>query len=190
MTDSSAGRSGFVFEGREWVVLLRGVVAIAFAVAALTWPAMTQAKLVHLFGAYALAHGALSLLGAIGGRGQPGCALLGTEGVVGIFAGLFALTWLPSPLVSIGLLWLWAASTGILQIVEAIRFRREISGNVWLALGGLVMICLGWTVWLRPFIGMIGLAVAISALALLWGLFEILLGKELRTLRHDRPAGV
>jgi uncharacterized membrane protein HdeD (DUF308 family) len=190
MTDSPAGRTGFVFEGREWMVLMRGVVAIAFAVAAFTWPSMTQAKLVNLFGVYALSHGALSLAGAIGGRGQPGCMLLGMEGAVGLCAGWFALSSLPSPLVSIGFMWLWAATTGILQIVEAVRFRREVSGNAWLALGGLVMLCFGWTVWLRPFIGMIGLAVTIAVLALLWGVFELLFGKELRDLRHGRPAGV
>ena len=38
MTGDSAGRSGIVFQGREWIVLLRGVFAIALAVAAFTWP--------------------------------------------------------------------------------------------------------------------------------------------------------
>jgi uncharacterized membrane protein HdeD (DUF308 family) len=190
MADSSARRSAFVLEGREWVVLMRGVVAITFALAALTWPAMTQAKLVTLFGVYALAHAGLSLVAAIGGRGQPGCVLLGMEGALGLWAGLFALkSSMPTPFASIVFIWLWAAATGILQIVEAIRFRKEISGNLWLALGGLVMVCLGWTVWLRPFIGAIGLAVTIAAVTLVWGVLEILFGKELRALRHGRLAG-
>jgi uncharacterized membrane protein HdeD (DUF308 family) len=189
MTSSSAGRSGFVFQGREWVVLLRGVVAIAFAVAAFTWPSMTPAKLVSLFGVYALAHGLLSLVGAIAGRGQPGSMLLGTEGAVGLWAALFALkSSLPTPFASIVVIWLWAAGTGILQIVEAIRLRKEISGDVWLALGGLVTLCFGWIVLLRPFVGLIGLAVIIAVFALLWGVFEILLGRELRSLRHGRLA--
>jgi uncharacterized membrane protein HdeD (DUF308 family) len=190
MTGGSAGRRGGVFQGQEWIVVLRGVVAIAFAVAAFTWPSMTQAKLVNLFGVYALAHGLLSLAGAIGGRGKPGSMLLGTEGAVGIWAGAFALrTSLPTPFASIVFIWLWAAGTGILQVVEAFRLRKEISGDVWLALGGLVTLCFGWIVWLRPFIGMIGLAVIIAVFALVWGIFEILLGKELRSLRHGRLAG-
>jgi uncharacterized membrane protein HdeD (DUF308 family) len=189
MTGGSGGRSGVVFQGREWVVLLRGVIAIAFAVAAFTWPSMTQAKLVNLFGVYALSHGLLSLVGAIGGRGQPGWMLLGTEGAVGLWAGLFALTSLPTPFASIAVIWLWAAGTGILQIVEAIRLRKEISGDVWLALGGLVTVFFGWIVWLRPFIGLIGLALVVATFALLWGVFELLLGRELRSLRHARLAG-
>jgi uncharacterized membrane protein HdeD (DUF308 family) len=151
---------------------------------------MTQPKLVKLFGVYALSHGVLSLLGAIGGRGQPGCMLLGTEGAVGLWAGVFALkNSLPSPMVSIAIIWLWAAGTGILQIVEAIRLRKEISGDVWLALGGAVTLGLGWIIWLRPHIGLIGLTLAIAVFAVLWGIFEILLGKELRSLRHRRVAG-
>lgn len=187
MIGNSAYRSRVVFEGREWVVLLRGLVAIAFAVAALTWPSMTQPKLVRLFGLYALSHGLLSLVAAIGGRGQPGCMLLGMEGAVGLWAGLFTLkSSLPSPVASIVIIWLWAAGTGILQIVEAIRLRKEISGDVWLALGGAVTLCFGWIIWLRPFIGLIGLVLVIVGFALLWGVFEILLGKELRSLRHGR----
>src|SRR5215472_15026411 len=169
MSGGSARRSGVVFQGREWVVLLRGVVAIAFAVAAFTWPSITPAKLVTLFGVYALLHGLLSLMGAIAGRGLPGWMLLGTEGAIGLWAGLFALkTSLPTPFASIVVIWLWAAGTGILQIVEAIRLRKEISGDVWLALGGLVTLCFGWIIVLRPFIGLIGLAVVISVFALLW----------------------
>jgi len=91
--------------------------------------------------------------------------------------------------VSIVYIWLSAAGTGILQIVEAIRLRKEISGDVWLALGGGVTLCFGSIIWLRPFIGLIELAVAIAVFALLWGVFEILLGKELRSLRHGRLAG-
>jgi uncharacterized membrane protein HdeD (DUF308 family) len=170
--------------------MLRGVVAIAFAMAALTWPSMTQAKLVHLFGVYAVSHGLLSLVGAIGGRGQPGCMLLGTEGAVGLIAGLFALkTSLPTPFVTILYIWLWAAATGILQIMEAIRLRREISGDLWLALGGVVTLCFGSIIWLRPFMGLIGLAVAIAVFALLWGVFEIFLGKEIHSMRQSRLAG-
>ena len=51
-------------------------------------------------------------------------------------------------------------------------------------------LCFGSIIGLRPLIGLIGLAVAIAAFALLWGIFEILLGKELRSLWHGRLAGV
>src|SRR5262245_17346622 len=98
------------------------------------------------------------------------------DDAVGLWAGLLALkSSLPSLMASIVSICLWAAGTGILQMVEAIRLRKEISGDVWLALGGAVTLCFGSIIWLRPFIGLIGLAVAIAVFALLWRVFEILL---------------
>jgi uncharacterized membrane protein HdeD (DUF308 family) len=151
---------------------------------------MAQAKLVKLFGVYALFHGLLSLVGAIGGRGRLGCVLLGTEGMLGFFAGIFTLrTSMAPPMISIMLIWLWAIGTGVLQIVEAIRLRKEISGGVWLALGGLVNAVFGAILWLGPFLGAIRLAALIAAFALIWGVFEILLGRELRAMQRGRLEG-
>jgi uncharacterized membrane protein HdeD (DUF308 family) len=151
---------------------------------------MTQIKVVKLFGVYALLHGLLSLLGAIGGRGQPGWVLLATEGVVGLWAGVMTLvSSLPSPLAPIMLIWFWAVGTGLMQIGEAIRLRREISGDLWLALGGLVTLCFGAIVWLLPLIGIIGLAVGLAVFALVWGIFELLLGQQMRSLPRGGLAG-
>jgi uncharacterized membrane protein HdeD (DUF308 family) len=101
---------------------------------------------------------------------------------------MFALKSLPTPFASIVFIWLWAVATGVLQLVEAVRLRKEISGDLWLALGGVVTLCFGWIVFLRPFIGLIGLAVIIAVFALVWGVFELLLGRELRAVRHGRLA--
>jgi uncharacterized membrane protein HdeD (DUF308 family) len=151
---------------------------------------MAQAKLMTLFGVYALFHGLLSLAASIGGRGRLGCVLLGTEGIIGFFAGIFTLrTSLAPPMISIVLIWLWAIATGVLQIVEAVRLRKEILGDVWLALGGLVTVFFGVILWLWPFFGAIGLAVPIAAFALIWGVFEILLGRELRAMRRGGLEG-
>jgi uncharacterized membrane protein HdeD (DUF308 family) len=166
------------------------VIAIAFGVLAVTIPFMAQAKLVKLFGAYALFHGLLSLVGSIGGRGRLGCVLLGTEGMIGFFAGIFTLrTSMAPPMISIMMIWVWAIISGVLQIVEAIRLRKEISGDVWLALSGLVTVLFGAILWLGPFFGAIRLAMLIAAFALLWGVFEILLGRELRAMRRGRLQG-
>ena len=190
MSGNTSSRSADVFVGRGWILLLRGVIGITFGVLAVTIPFMAQAKLVKLFGVYALFHGLLSLVGAIGGRGGLGCVLLGTEGMLGFFAGIFTLrTSMPPPMISIMLIWVWAIITGALQIVEAIRLRKEISGDVWLALSGVVAVLFGAILWLGPFFGAIRLAALIAAFALIWGVFEILLGRELRAMRRGRLEG-
>jgi uncharacterized membrane protein HdeD (DUF308 family) len=143
--------------------------------------------LARLFGLYALVHGILSIAAAIGSRGQHGCLLMAIEGIVGLCAGVTTLrTSSPTPMAFVFLVWLWAIATGILRIAEAIRLRKEISGDIWLALSGVVTVLFGLMLLLRPYIGVFGLALLIAAFALICGVFEILLGWELRAVRHGR----
>jgi uncharacterized membrane protein HdeD (DUF308 family) len=173
------------FRGRGWAVILRGLIAVAFGILAFAWPGMTLPRLAFLFGLYAILHGILSIAAAIGSRGNPGCGLLATEGIVGIFAGIMTFqSRSPSPKALVFLVWLWAIATGILRIAEAIRMRKHILGDVWLMLSGLVAVFLGGMLLLRPFIGVLGLASMIAVFALLWGIFEVILGWEQRVGRH------
>jgi uncharacterized membrane protein HdeD (DUF308 family) len=168
-------------------VLLPGLTAVAFGVLAFAWPHATVAPLARLFGLYALVHGILSIAAAIGSRGQHGCLRMAIEGIVGLCAGVTTLrTSSPTPMAFVFLVWLWAIATGILRIAEAIRLRKEISGDIWLALSGVVTVLFGLMLLLRPYIGVFGLALLIAAFALICGVFEILLGWELRAVRHGR----
>jgi uncharacterized membrane protein HdeD (DUF308 family) len=146
---------------------------------------LTIATLVLLFGFYALIYGLFSLTAAIGTRQQTGRWLLALEGVVGICAALLTLR-MPSTsaIVLIFFVRLWAIVTGVLRIAEAIRLRKEISGEVWLALSGVVTILFGFMLMLGPIVGVIGLARVIAGYALILGLLEIMLGFELRGAEH------
>ena len=190
MREESLKNSHELFSGRGWVVLLRGLTAVAFGVLAIAWP-MTLVRLVMLFGIYALVHGILSAAAAIGGRGQRGCLLLGVEGAVGLWAGVMTLrSSHPAPMAFVFLVWLWAIATGVLRIIEAIRLRKEIPGDIWLALSGIVTLFLGLLLFSRRIIGgAVGLGLLIAIFAVVWGVLEILLGWELRVLRHGRPTG-
>ena len=174
-----------LFRGRGWVVLLRGVTAIAFGVLAAVGPRVTLSTLVVLFGIYALVHGILSLAAAVGGRGQQGSVLLAVEGVVGLVAGALTMRRLhPSIMAFVFLVWLWAIATGILRIAEAVRLRKEIPGDIWLALSGVVPVFLALLLFAPRIIGgTVGLALLIAIPAVIWGVFEILLGYELRAAR-------
>ena len=191
MPENSSSELNGLFVGRWWAVLLRGVTAVAFGVIAFAWPHVTIATLILLFGLYALVHGTLSLAAAIGGRGRSGNRLLlAIEGVVGLCAGIITLR-SPSTtaMVLVFLIWVWAIATGILRIAEAIRLRKVISGDIWLALSGVLTVLFGIILMLRPVVGAVGLAWIISGYALLLGLFEIILGCELRAFRHGSRTG-
>lgn len=186
MREDSPTKSGELFRGRGWVVLLRGLVAVAFGVLALAEPRVTLSRLALLFGVYALAHGILSVAAAIGSRGQRGCLLLGSEGVIALWAGVMTLkSSHPTPMAFVFLVWLWAIATGLLKIAEAIRLRKEIPGDIWLALSGAATVFLGFMLFSQRIIGgAVGLALLVAIPAVIWGVFEILLGWELRTARH------
>jgi len=179
-----------VFRGRGWVVLLRGLIAVVFGLLGLLAGRRVSLRtLILLFGIYAIVHGILSLTAAIGGYGQRGCLLLGIEGVIGVLAGGMTLYRSHPPMMAfVFLLWLWAVATGILRIAEAIRLRKEFPGDVWLALSGVSTLFLGLMLFSNRIIGgVVGLALLIATCAVIWGVFEILLGWELRTVRYGPP---
>jgi uncharacterized membrane protein HdeD (DUF308 family) len=173
-----------VFASRWWAVLLRGLVAIAFGIVAFTWPGVTVATLVALFAFYAIMDGIFSLFTAIGGRRHDHRWLLALEGVVGIWAGIVMLR---APGVTaiflVFFISIWAMATGFLRIVEAIRLRKEISGELWLILSGVLSILFALMLMARPLVGVISLIWVLAAYALLMGIVMVILSFELRRLR-------
>jgi uncharacterized membrane protein HdeD (DUF308 family) len=187
LTANSSLESAGFFVGRWWTVLLRGLTAVAFGLLAFLWPHKTVATLATVFGLYALAHGIFSLTAAIGSRGERGDRwLLAFEGAVGICAGVLTLR-APSikAMLLVLFIWLWAVGTGALRIAEAVRLRKMISGEPWLALSGVVTLLFGSMALLGPLVGTIGLAWMIAGYALVLGLFEIMLGRELRAFQSS-----
>src|ERR1700742_3164771 len=78
-----------------WVLLLRGMAAIAFGVLALAWPGVTILTLIWLCGIYALFDGVLALWEAVsGGVGEIAPRWwLALVGIAGIGAAIAAFVW-------------------------------------------------------------------------------------------------
>jgi uncharacterized membrane protein HdeD (DUF308 family) len=121
---------------------LRGVAAGLFGVMAVVWPEITIIVLVALFGAYALVDGLIAFRTATFG----GSDVAGRRGwftVEGI-AGVLTFVW--PDITTLAPLWViaaWALVTGVLEIVAAIRLRREIDGERMLALSGVLTVLFG-----------------------------------------------
>ena len=165
-----------------WAPVLRGFAAITFGLLALAWPGITLQLLVLFFGAYALVDGVLSVAAAFRGRGQTdNWALFLLQGLLGI--GLGVLTWLAPGATAVAILLYmaaWALVTGVLEIVAAIRLRREIEGEFWLALGGLLSIAFGLLILAFPLAGALGLIWLIASYAIAFGACLIALGFRVR----------
>lgn len=182
-----------LFTRNWWIVLLRGIFAILFGILAFRAPVMTLAALVMLFGIYALVDGVVSLMAAVAGWGhREDRWLLLLEGLVGLgaaFATLYA-----TALTAVALMFFiaaWALATGILKIVTAIRLRKEISGEFWLALSGIASVAFAFLVMMNPVSGALTMVWLIGWYAVFMGAMLVMLSFKLRGLRRPEiPAGV
>jgi uncharacterized membrane protein HdeD (DUF308 family) len=174
---------------RRWhLVVLRGVVAVLFAVLAILWPGITVLSLALLFGAYTLLDGVTSIVMGLG-RGTDRGYLI-TLGVLGVVAGVIALVWPQiTVVVLLVIIAVWAIVAGVMQIAAAVRLRKVMRNEWFLALSGVITLVLGLLLIVQPAEGAIALVIAIATFALVWGITLIVLGFRLRTLANaDRLA--
>lgn len=166
-----------------WMLLLRGLIAILFGVLAWLLPAGSLTMLVLLFGIYVLVDGVLGVWAAFVGRGQDEhWWVLLLWGLVGIGVGIIAL--MAPGITAMALLFyiaIWAVATGVLQIVAAIRLRREIDGEWLLVLGGLASIVFGTLLMAQPGAGALVLLWLIAAYAIVFGVIMMIVAFRARS---------
>jgi uncharacterized membrane protein HdeD (DUF308 family) len=108
------------------LLALRGILAIAFGVAALAWPGLTLVVLVTLFGAYAIVDGVIAILAVMRHQERGRWWVVLVEGILGVAAGLVALAVPGITAVALVLIiGAWAILTGVMEIAAAVRLRRE-----------------------------------------------------------------
>jgi uncharacterized membrane protein HdeD (DUF308 family) len=174
---------------RRWhLVVLRGAVAVLFGLLAVVWPEITVLSLALLFGVYTLLDGVTSIVMGIG-RGTDRVYLI-TLGILGVLAGVLALVWPRiTVIVLLVIIAMWAILAGLAQIAAAVRLRKVIHNEWFLAVSGIVALVLGLLLIVQPAEGAIALVIAIATFAIAWGFVLVVLGFRLRALaRTDRPA--
>ncbi len=170
-----------------WIAL-RGVAAIVFAAVAFAWPGITLVVLTLFWGAYAFVDGVFALIAAFRMRdqGRPvwGWVLIG---LLGIAAGIVAFV-MPGMTALLLLLFIaaWAIVIGILQIIVAIRVRKDISNEWLLILSGAISVLFGLVMIFSPGAGALAVVWAIAAYAALFGVMLVALALRLR--RAGAPA--
>lgn len=181
-----------ILQEHWWAIALRGVLGILIGIVAFVMPVTTIVALVWLFGAYAILDGLFDLITVWGkGRTRPWWAMA-LEGVLGLGAGIVSFVW--PGITALALIYLiaaWALITGVLEIVAAIRLRKEIEGEWLLALSGIFSIALGVLFAVAPDAGAVALVWVWGAYTAAFGVLLIWLSFRLRA-RHQaiRPQPV
>jgi uncharacterized membrane protein HdeD (DUF308 family) len=167
-----------------WVPVLRGIAAIVFGIIAFVYPGLTVAVLVLLFGAWVLVDGVFRIVGAIGHRASdPDWGWQLVIGILGIIIGF--LTFHAPAITALALviyIAAWALMIGATEIAVAFKLRREIKGEWFLILMGLLSIVFAIMLLWNPLPGALALVWLIASYAIVFGLLGIILGFRLRTL--------
>lgn len=170
-----------------WMLLLRGLAAIAFGVIAFLWPGITLVALTYLWGAYAIADGIIAIGAAFNASGADTGARwwLGLTGVAGILAGVlaFAYTGLTA-LVLLMVIAVWAIVIGALQLYAAIQLRKVIDNDWWLVFSGLLSIAFGAVLIAWPGSGALAVIWTIAWYAVFFGCMLIGLSFELKKFKR------
>jgi len=175
------------FTQNWWMYVVRGLVAIAFGILALTQPEQTLLALVLVFGIYALVDGIFAIIfGLASMRHFDRWWAVLLQGIAGVIIGLLTFFWPGiTALVLLYLIGAWAFITGIFEIVTAIELRRVITGEWMMIFGGLLSIVFGVLLFVFPIAGAASVIWVIGIYAIVFGIVEIVFGFRMYGLRRE-----
>ena len=171
-----------------WVLVLQGILGIAFGILAILFPGLALVTLAYIFAIWAIVSG-LSHLGEgvrvaeARGRSWPFAVI----GVISVLAGVIAVI-VPGITVFglVLLLGAWLVTQGVMEVYTAYRIRREVTGEWILALVGIVRTVIGVVILAIPIFGALLTVTLLAIYAIVAGVTALTLGWRLRGLRSDR----
>ena len=170
-----------------WLLLLRGIAAIAFGVLAFFWPGLTLVTLTLLWGTYALIDGAIAIWAAFNASGGDAGPRwwLGLSGVAGILAGVVTFYYTgETTLVLLMFIAVWAVIIGALQIWGAIALRKVLQDEWLLILGGVLSIAFGAVLLAQPAAGALAFVWIIAWYAIFFGGLYVALAFRLKQYKR------
>lgn len=170
-----------------WTFVLRGALAILFGILAMSYPDLTLILLMLFVGAFWVIEGLLELFGIMGGEGNKLWGLL--YAFVTIVAGVYVMTRPGIGAIALALvIGIWAIIKGFTEVAIAIRLRKEIQGEFFMILSGLIAVLFGLFLVFRPGEGALAIVMIIAIFAILQGILALLLGFKLKGLKGSAPA--
>ncbi len=180
---------------RPRMLVLRGIVALAFSAICFSAPAATLYAFTILVGAFLFVDGVFSLLLQVASRRKDHPTFWPVlTGILGITAGVLtfvnpsATAWALSLLVGA-----WVTILGILEIIGAVEMGNDVTvargARMFLALCGVVALALGIAIFAQPAIAQIALVTFLGVNALLTGISCLVLGWNIRRRSREIMPG-
>jgi uncharacterized membrane protein HdeD (DUF308 family) len=165
-----------------WMTLLRGLFWILFGIVVLATPGISLLSLTLALGIIMFVDGVINVINAFSGRREhDDWWVLLLVGLAGIGVGI--LTFYNPAVTALAVVFyvaIWAIATGLLEIVAAVRLRKQIQGEVWLALAGIASVVFGVLLVARPAAGALTLLWLIAVYAIAFGVLLLLLAFKVR----------
>lgn len=169
---------------RWWVLMVRGLAAIALGICAMVLPEVTLIALMFLFGTFTIIDGIAAIL--LGFRGEADGTVWWTMvilGLLAIAAGIAAFAWPDVTLLVLAtIIAVSAIVRGTFEIYAAIALRKELDDEWILGLSGAMSVIFGALIMFRPGAGLIAITLLIGAYMLALGVFAIALALRLRMM--------
>jgi uncharacterized membrane protein HdeD (DUF308 family) len=168
--------------GRNWwLFVILGVICVVTGILAIVWPDITLLTLGIIAGVYLMIAAIMEIIDAI--IGDPGGrALSAILGIVSLIAGLIFIRRPGESLLAIVIVaGIFLVAEGVLRIVRAFAS----PGARWWGIAiGAVDAIVGIVILAWPGIGLVTLAVFFAITMLIRGIFAIVIGLRLRSVRH------
>jgi uncharacterized membrane protein HdeD (DUF308 family) len=166
---------------------MRGVVAVLFGILTIVTPEISLTALLIFFAAFVLLDGVFSVISAVRLRKNHSNWWYGLlRGLAGIVLAIFMVAW--PGVTAVVLLYLiaaWLMLLGAVEMITAVRLRRETEGEIWILAAGLVTLAIGLAIALRPKAGVFALAWIIGLGVLVHGLILITHAWRVRRMQHQ-----
>ena len=166
-----------------WMTLLRGLFWILFGVILFARPGISLLSLTLALGVILFIDGIIEVANAVSGRKEnDDWWILLLVGLAGIVIGV--MTFYNPQVTALAVVYyvaIWAIATGLLEIVAAVRLRRQIQGEVWLVLAGIASVIFGGLLITRPGTGALTILWLIAAYAIVFGVMLLFLAFRVRS---------
>ena len=162
----------------------RGILAFAVGIAALAWPGVTVYALVVLFAVLAFIAAGLQAMRTFSSATAGPAAGHLLLGLADAAACAIALAWpVPTALVLVLIVATWAVAGGMFEFVMGFGTGEATGTRALHILGGLISVAFGVVLFARPGMGAITLALLFGLYNLAYGVWQFVLGIELRQAR-------